>query len=96
MISNEKNFSVIKCEKFKNVLYQKIGPQWFVFMETSDASQEVLYAPIPKNIDPLLHTMELYEFVEENLPVVAAKKPVNHEKKTYAPNFQRKQPSSSI
>lgn len=36
--------------KFKNVLYQKLGNQWFIFSELDNG--EVIYTALPKDFNP--------------------------------------------
>lgn len=55
----------------KDVLFQKIGNQWFIF---SEVNNEVVYSVMPQGMDPKTTKLELYEIIEEHLTKVAAHK----------------------
>lgn len=53
--------SIVKNELFKDVLFQKMGNQWFVFVESVEDS--VQYSILPKGLDPHINSVQLYEFI---------------------------------
>jgi hypothetical protein len=55
----------------KDVLFQKIGNNWFIF---SEVNNEVVYSVMPQGMDPKTTKLELYEIIEEHMTKVAAHK----------------------
>lgn len=69
--------SIVKSEKFKDVLFQKMGNRWFVFMESSHKENEVLYHPLPEGINPQKdESLQFYEFIEK----IAQKDSLRHDR----------------
>jgi len=50
------------------VLFQKLGPTWFVFTEIKG---DVVYSQLPDGMDPYNTKLELYEVIEEHMMKVA-------------------------
>ncbi len=67
---NSKNSSTVK-NTVKDVLFQKIGNQWFIF---SEVNNEVVYSVMPHGMDPKTTKLELYEIIEEHMTKVASHK----------------------
>lgn len=55
----------------KDVLFQKIGNQWFIF---SEVNNEVVYSVMPHGMDPKTTKLELYAIIEEHMTKVASHK----------------------
>lgn len=45
-----------------DVLFQKVGPAWFVFAEIEG---EVVYTSLPHGINPLETSFEFYQVIED-------------------------------
>ena len=54
--------------KEQDVLFQKLGPNWFVFTEVNG---EVVYSSLPKGLDPRKTKLELYDVIEDHLEKMA-------------------------
>jgi len=54
--------------KEQDVLFQKLGPNWFVF---SEIDGEVVYSSLPKGLDPRTTKLELYDVIEDHLEKMA-------------------------
>lgn len=67
---NSKNNSTA-TNTVKDVLFQKIGNQWFIF---SEVNNEVVYSVMPHGMDPKTTKLELYEIIEEHMTKVASHK----------------------
>lgn len=67
---NSKNNSTV-TNTVKDVLFQKIGNQWFIF---SEVNNEVVYSVMPQGMDPKTTKLELYEIIEEHMTKVASHK----------------------
>ncbi|MFP5385908.1 MAG: hypothetical protein ACLGHN_07495 [Bacteriovoracia bacterium] len=67
---NSKNTKTVQ-NSVKDVLFQKIGNQWFIF---SEVNNEVVYSVMPQGMDPKTTKLELYEIIEEHMTKVAAHK----------------------
>lgn len=67
---NSKNTKTVQ-NSVKDVLFQKIGNQWFIF---SEVNNEVVYSVMPQGMDPKTTKLELYEIIEEHLTKVASHK----------------------
>ncbi|MCT4643173.1 MAG: hypothetical protein N4A33_12860 [Bacteriovoracaceae bacterium] len=50
------------------VLFQKLGPTWYIFTEIND---EVVYSAMPDGMDPRTTKLELFEVIEEHMKKVA-------------------------
>lgn len=55
-------------EKEVQVLYQKLGGQWYVF---SEINEEVFFSPLPEGLDPHSSQFELFEVIEDHLESMA-------------------------
>ena len=71
--NNTKNTQTTKAENpvVKDVLFQKIGNNWFIF---SEVNNEVVYSVMPQGMDPKTTKLELYEIIEEHMTKVASHK----------------------
>lgn len=67
---NSKNTNTVSAS-VKDVLFQKIGNQWFIF---SEVNNEVVYSVMPQGMDPKTTKLELYEIIEEHMTKVASHK----------------------
>lgn len=67
---NSKNTKTVQ-NSVKDVLFQKIGNQWYIF---SEVNNEVVYSVMPQGMDPKTTKLELYEIIEEHLTKVASHK----------------------
>lgn len=67
---NSQNNTAVKTN-VKDVLFQKIGNQWFIF---SEVNNEVVYSVMPAGMDPKTTKLELYEIIEEHMTKVASHK----------------------
>ena len=68
--TNSKNNTTAK-NSVKDVLFQKIGNQWFIF---SEVNNEVVYSVMPHGMDPKTTKLELYAIIEEHMTKVASHK----------------------
>ena len=50
------------------VLFQKLGDQWYVFSEVED---DVIYSALPYGVDPRTTKMDLIEIIEEHLQKIS-------------------------
>lgn len=55
--------------KGTEVLFQKLGNNWFIFAEIDD---EVIYSTMPEGMDPYTTKLELYEVIEEHMKRVSS------------------------
>lgn len=55
--------------KGTEVLFQKLGNNWFIFAEIND---EVIYSTMPDGMDPYSTKLELYEVIEEHMRRVSS------------------------
>lgn len=71
--NNTKNTQTTKATNpvVKDVLFQKIGNNWFIF---SEVNNEVVYSVMPQGMDPKTTKLELYEIIEEHMTKVASHK----------------------
>jgi len=71
--NNSKNNQSTKAANpvVKDVLFQKIGNNWFIF---SEVNNEVVYSVMPQGMDPKTTKLELYEIIEEHMTKVASHK----------------------
>lgn len=67
---NSTNNSTV-TNSVKDVLFQKIGNQWFIF---SEVNNEVVYSVMPQGMDPKTTKLELYAIIEEHMTKVASHK----------------------
>lgn len=68
--TNTNNSKKVK-NQVKDVLFQKIGNNWFIF---SEVNNEVVYSVMPQGMDPKTTKLELYEIIEEHMTKVASHK----------------------
>ncbi len=54
--------------KGTEVLFQKLGNNWFIFAEIND---EVIYSTMPEGMDPYSTKLELYEVIEDHMKRVS-------------------------
>ena len=54
--------------KEQDVLFQKLGHNWFVFAEVNG---ELIYSSLPKGMDPRTTKLELYDVIEDHLEKMA-------------------------
>jgi hypothetical protein len=52
----------------KEVLFQKLGPTWYIFTEINN---EVVYSAMPDGMDPRDTQLELFEVIETHMKKVA-------------------------
>ncbi|MBF0361807.1 MAG: hypothetical protein HQK49_12390 [Oligoflexia bacterium] len=64
-LQNQKNQKNKNEQENRQVLYQKIGEKWYVFAETEDDNEEIIFAPIPMGIDPKKTKFDLYQVIDE-------------------------------
>ncbi|MFG1500701.1 hypothetical protein ABMA70_10890 [Halobacteriovorax sp. XZX-3] len=57
--------------KGTEVLFQKLGNNWFIFAEINN---EVIYSTMPDGMDPYSTKLELYEVIEEHMKRVSTMK----------------------
>ncbi|AYF43350.1 MULTISPECIES: hypothetical protein [Halobacteriovorax] len=57
--------------KGTEVLFQKLGNNWFIFAEIND---EVVYSTMPDGMDPYSTKLELYEVIEDHMKRVSSMK----------------------
>lgn len=57
--------------KGTEVLFQKLGNNWFIFAEIND---EVVYSTMPEGMDPYSTKLELYEVIEDHMKRVSTMK----------------------
>ncbi|MFG1482988.1 hypothetical protein ABMA79_05620 [Halobacteriovorax sp. HFRX-2_2] len=57
--------------KGTEVLFQKLGNNWFIFAEINN---EVIYSTMPEGMDPYSTKLELYEVIEEHMKRVSTMK----------------------
>lgn len=62
-----------KTSKSNDVLFQKLGNNWYAFAEINN---EFVYTLLPDGIDPRTTKMELYQIIEDQM-VRAAKNNAN-------------------
>jgi len=67
---NSNNSTSVKSN-VKDVLFQKIGNNWFIF---SEVNNEVVYSVMPQGMDPKTTKLELYQVIEDHLTKVASHK----------------------
>jgi hypothetical protein len=68
--SNTNNSPKVKAD-VRDVLFQKIGKNWFIF---SQVDNEVVYSIMPEGMDPKTTKLELYEIIENHMAKVATHK----------------------
>lgn len=69
--SKNSNNSTSTKSNVKDVLFQKIGNNWFIF---SEVNNEVVYSVMPQGMDPKTTKLELYQVIEDHLTKVASHK----------------------
>jgi hypothetical protein len=69
--SKKSNNSNSVKSNVKDVLFQKIGNNWFIF---SEVNNEVVYSVMPQGMDPKTTKLELYQVIEDHLTKVASHK----------------------
>ena len=53
----------------RQVLFQKLDKKWYVFAESQDGP---VCAILPEGMDPRKGKLELYEILEDHLPMVSS------------------------
>ncbi len=51
----------------KKILFQKIGPRWYLF---SEKSGDIIYSEMPLGVDPRKTKLELYDIIEDHMEKV--------------------------
>ncbi len=51
-----------------SVLFQKLGSSWYAFAEINN---EMVFAPLPQDVDPRTTKLELYHLFEEHVKNIA-------------------------
>ncbi len=51
-----------------SVLFQKLGSSWYAFAEINN---EIIFAPLPQDVDPRTTKLELYHLFEEHVKNIA-------------------------
>jgi len=51
----------------KKILFQKIGPRWYLF---SEKSGNIIYSEMPLGLDPRKTKLELYDIIEDHIDKV--------------------------
>lgn len=49
--------------KYQNVLFQKIGPEWYAITEGNDG---MMFCKLPEGVNPHDHTFDIIEMLEDN------------------------------
>lgn len=63
-----KDVKINENENEKEVLFQKIGHQWYIFTEIRG---EIVYSTMPEGMDPRTTELELYDVIEEHIKQVS-------------------------